>query len=253
MYLEERQEKILAILKEKRKISVGEMSEHFNVSGATIRTDLRLMEESGQLTRTHGGAILRTRASFEMGSDLRQSLNIDAKARIGERAAQLVEDGDIIVLDTGTTTLHIAHHLRERKNLTVITNDFAIARALEEASGVQLVLLGGMVKKGYHCVIPAAGGQMMDHLNVDKAFMAVNGISLKQGACVADIMLAESKHTIIEHASQVIVVCDSSKLGNTSLAQFARCDQVDMLVVDALPEDAEAWQQAGIALVTLAE
>ncbi len=70
MYLEERQEKILAILKEKRKISVGEMSEHFNVSGATIRTDLRLMEESGQLTRTHGGAILRTRASFEMGSDL---------------------------------------------------------------------------------------------------------------------------------------------------------------------------------------
>jgi Transcriptional regulators of sugar metabolism len=139
--------KYLAILKEKRKISVGEMSEHFNVSGATIRTDLRLMEESGQLTRTHGGAILRTRASFEMGSDLRESLHIDAKARIGARAAQLVEDGDIIVLDTGTTTLHIAHHLRDRKNLTVITNDFAIARVLEEASGVQLVLLGGMVKK----------------------------------------------------------------------------------------------------------
>ncbi|CNC89274.1 DeoR family regulatory protein [Yersinia frederiksenii] len=107
MYAEERQEKLLTILKEKRKLSVGEMSERFNVSGATIRTDLRILEEAGMLTRTHGGAILRTRASFEISSDQREEVNLLSKEQIGLLAASLVEDGDIIVLDTGTTTCRL--------------------------------------------------------------------------------------------------------------------------------------------------
>ncbi len=82
----------------------------------------------GLLTRTHGGAVLRTRASFEQASDAREIVNLSAKERIGQRAAALVEDGDIIVLDTGTTTLHIARNIRDRQNVTVVTNDYQIAR-----------------------------------------------------------------------------------------------------------------------------
>ncbi|MGR8890005.1 DeoR/GlpR family DNA-binding transcription regulator, partial [Klebsiella pneumoniae] len=110
MFAEERQEKLLGILREKRKVAVSEMCDVFNVSGATIRADLRQLEEEGLLTRTHGGAVLRTRASFEQASDDREIVNLSAKERIGQRAAALVEDGDIIVLDTGTTTLHIARN-----------------------------------------------------------------------------------------------------------------------------------------------
>lgn len=106
------------------------MCDVFNVSGATIRADLRQLEEEGLLTRTHGGAVLRTRASFEQASDAREIVNLSAKERIGQRAAALVEDGDIIVLDTGTTTLHIARNIRDRQNVTVVTNDYQIARSL---------------------------------------------------------------------------------------------------------------------------
>lgn len=253
MFAEERQEKLLSILREKRKVAVSEMCEVFNVSGATIRADLRQLEETGMLTRTHGGAMLRTRASFEQVSDDREVVNLSAKERIGQRAAQLVEDGDIIVLDTGTTTLHIARHIRDRKNVTVVTNDYQIARELEASPSIQTILLGGIVKKGYHCVVAINGRSLLDTLNVDKAFMGVNSLSLKQGACVADVMLAETKRGMIEHASQVIVVCDHSKLDNTSLAQFTPAARIDTLVIDRLPDNAEAWRNAGIHLIALEE
>lgn len=201
MFAEERQEKLLGILREKRKVAVSEMCDVFNVSGATIRADLRQLEEEGLLTRTHGGAVLRTRASFEQASDDREIVNLSAKERIGQRAAALVEDGDIIVLDTGTTTLHIARNIRDRQNVTVVTNDYQIARELEASPSIQTILLGGIVKKGYHCVVAINGRSILDTLNVDKAFMGTNSLSLKHGACVADIMLAETKRGMVEHAS----------------------------------------------------
>ena len=253
MFAEERQEKLLSILREKRKVAVSEMCEVFNVSGATIRADLRQLEEAGMLTRTHGGAVLRTRASFEQASDMREVVNLTAKERIGQRAAALVEDGDIIVLDTGTTTLHIARHIRDRQNVTVVTNDYQIARELEASPTIQIILLGGIVKKGYHCVVSINGRSILDTLNVDKAFMGANSLSVKHGACVADIMLAETKRGMVEHASQVIVVCDSSKLNNTSLAQFAPAERIDTLVIDRLHDDAQAYQTAGIQIITLDE
>lgn len=95
------------------------------------------------------------------------------------------------------------------------------------------------------------GRSLLDTLNIDKAFMGVNALSLKQGACVADIMLAETKRSMVEHANQVIVVCDHTKLGNTSLAQFATPEQIDTIVLDHLPEDAADYQEGGIALLSV--
>ena len=247
MFAEERQEKLLGILREKRKVAVSEMCDVFNVSGATIRADLRQLEEEGLLTRTHGGAVLRTRASFEQASDAREIVNLSAKERIGQRAAALVEDGDIIVLDTGTTTLHIARNIRDRQNVTVVTNDYQIARELEASPSIQTILLGGIVKKGYHCVVAINGRSILDTLNVDKAFMGTNSLSLKHGACVADIMLAETKR------GMVIIVCDYSKLNNTSLAQFTAADRIDTVVVDRLPDDVQAYRNAGIQVISLDE
>ncbi|MDH8517103.1 DeoR/GlpR transcriptional regulator, partial [Klebsiella pneumoniae] len=95
-----------------------------------------------------------------------------------QRAVALVEDGDIIVLDTGTTTLHIARNIRDRQNVTVVTNDYQIARELEASPSIQTILLGGIVKKGYHCVVAINGRSILDTLNVDKAFMGTNSLSL---------------------------------------------------------------------------
>lgn len=249
MYAEERQEKLLSILKNKRKITVADMCEHFGVSGATIRTDLRQLEEAGMLTRTHGGAILRTRASYEVTSDEREIFNLEAKEQIGYLAAQLVEEGDIIVLDTGTTTLQIARNILHCKNITVVTNDYQIARELEKNDSIQIILLGGIVKKGFHCAVAINGSSLFQSLNVDKAFMGVNALSLKQGACVADVMLAETKRCMVDHAAQVIVVCDHTKLNNTSLAQFMPSERIDTLVLDLYPENVDDYRDIGINII----
>ncbi len=103
--------------------------------------------------------------------------------------------------------------------------------------------------------IPVVAGtsDMAASLNVDKAFMGTNSLSLKHGACVADIMLAETKRGMVEHASQVIIVCDYSKLNNTSLAQFTAADRIDTVVVDRLPDDVQAYRNAGIQVISLDE
>ena len=157
------------------------------------------------------------------------------------------------MLDTGTTTLHIARNIRDRQNVTVVTNDYQIARELESSPSIQTILLGGIVKKGYHCVVAINGRSILDTLNVDKAFMGTNSLSLKQGACVADIMLAETKRGMVEHASQVIIVCDYSKLKNTSLAQFTSADRINTLVIDRLPDEATEYRNAGIQIISLDE
>ncbi|MGN5899940.1 DeoR/GlpR transcriptional regulator, partial [Klebsiella pneumoniae] len=123
------------------------------------------------------------------------------------------------------------------------------ARELEASPSIQTILLGGIVKKGYHCVVAINGRSILDTLNVDKAFMGTNSLSLKHGACVADIMLAETKRGMVEHASQVIIVCDYSKLNNTSLAQFTAADRIDTVVVDRLPDDVQAYRNAGIQVI----
>ncbi len=197
------------------------MSSRFNVSGATIRTDLRILEDAGMLTRTHGGAILRTRASFEVGSDQREEVNLSAKEQIGQLAAGTVEDGDIIVLDTGTTTLQIARHLRQRRNLTVVTNDFMIAKSLEDVRIDPDHPAGRHRQKGYHCAVAISGRSLLDTLNIDKAFMGTNALSLKQERL-------RGRHHAGRNQARDGGTCQSGdrgvrspKLSNTSLAQFA--------------------------------
>lgn len=112
-----------------------------------MRSDLRDLDREGLLVRTHGGALEKSRASFEQVSSQRGTENLAAKQAIAAEAKGMVEDGDTILLDTGTTTLELAHHLKSRRDLAVVTNDLEIARVLEDAVGVQVVFLGGTLRK----------------------------------------------------------------------------------------------------------
>ena len=154
----------------------------FAVTGATIRSDLRDLESAGLLTRTHGGAIPSTKTGFEPDSKQKEVQNLEAKRRIGLAALALIEDGDTIVLDTGTTTLALARNLKDRKNITVITNDLVIATILEEMESVNVLFTGGLLRKGFHCTIGVHGRAIMEGLTVDKAFMAANGFTVAKGA-----------------------------------------------------------------------
>lgn len=239
LFVEERKMKILEFIEEHRKATVVELCQQFKVSSATIRNDLRDLETAGLLIRTHGGAMVKTKTGLEPDMSLRKVQNLDEKRRIAAAALRLVEDGDTIILDTGTTTCELARLLGEKRNLTVVTNDLPIALLLEEFEEVRVVLVGGMVRKKFHCTVASSfsGMNALSGLAVDKAFMAANGFSLEKGASTPDMNHSETKKLMISIAARVILLFDSSKMGRNSFAIFAPLDRIDVVVTDFLKED----------------
>lgn len=256
LFAEERKIQIVEFVERHKKATVAQLCEHFGVSGATVRNDLRDLEQRRQILRTHGGAMIRTKTGLELTSTQKQDQAHEAKERIAEAALELIEDGDTIILDTGTTTLEIARLLHRRTSVTVVTNDLAIAAVLESQPGTIIVLMGGVVRKNFHCTVSAgdATAQIMPGLIVDKAFMGVNGLSFSRGATTPDIPTSQTKRLMVGMAASVIVVCDSSKIGRDSFAQFASMNQIDTVITETCRDEARKHLESfGIDVVCAPE
>ncbi len=232
LFAEERKEKILQLLREGSKLLVPELCNFFDVSPATIRNDLRDLEEHGKLKRTHGGAIPINKANFELSTQLKEIKNIDEKKRIANCAASFVENGDTIALDTGTTTFELAKMLCAKSKLTVVTNDIKIAAYLEENSDANIVLIGGVLRRSFHCTTGATAIAQLAGFNVDKAFIAANGLSPEKGFTTPMIEQAEIKKGLIATAAETIFVVDSHKFGLVSFTKFADLSDADRLIID---------------------
>ena len=250
MYAEERRMKILEVLAADKKVTVHRLTRLLNVTGATIRADLRTLEKAGTLTRTHGGAILTTKTGFEMDMEQREVKHLELKQSIARSALACIEDGDTIVLDTGTTTMELARLLHQRHQLTVVTNDIQIARALEQAESVVTILLGGVIRKGFHCTTNIRVNNPITELAADKAFMGANSFSLLKGATTPDLQQAEAKRDMIGMSAKIFLLCDSSKLGKVSFAQFARPGHIQTLITDRMdPADCRKYEKRGIEVI----
>ncbi len=232
MYAEERHYRIVQLLQKEKKASVSQLSEIFGVSGATIRSDLRTLEQDGYLNRSHGGAIIKNHMKFEMISEKRKTINLEAKIIIGQKAANLVEDGQTIIIDTGSTTFQLARNLKNVKDITIITNDLTIAKLMEDHKTAQVIMLGGLIKKGYHCINFLQNEEFLRSLKVDYAFMGCNSFSEENGACVADIHLAKVKKLMIVATNKSVLLCDNSKINAQAMALFASPSQIDYLVTE---------------------
>ena len=253
MFAEERQLKIFAFLSEHRKATVAELVNYFEVSNTTIRNDLREMEKDRLLLRTHGGAMLRTRTGYELDPYEKQIKNVEEKKKIARAALDLIDDGDTIILDTGTTTMELALLLARKRNLRVITNDLLIALLLEDNANIMdILLIGGVIRKKYHCTLrhANASAEMLTGITVDKAFITTNGFSYEKGATTPDLSQAEIKTLLMSASSTVIVLCDSSKLGNAYFMQFARLDQIDKLITDKMDsKEKERLEEKGLDVI----
>lgn len=250
LFSAERRTRILELVQDRKKLTVNELCAILNVSAATVRGDLRDLDREGLLVRTHGGAIEKSRASFELTSSKRSTVNLAAKQAIAKAAEGFVEDGDTILLDTGTTTVELAKRLVSPRRLTVVTNDLEIARILEEVPSVEIVLFGGSLRRGYHCTVGPEGLRMIGELRVDKAFMATNSLSPDAGAMTPDLQQAQTKKAMIAIARKVILLCDSSKIGRESFARFADLDQIAVLITEHLGDETRAlFEDQGIEVV----
>ena len=250
IFVEERRAEIVRLVAETGKVTVAGLAKRFDVTGATIRTDLRELQDEGLVLRTHGGAIRNTKAGREYPFAQREVQNLEAKQAIAAAAVELVEDGDRLILDTGTTTLELARLLNRKRDLTVVTNDLKIAWVLEEMEAAEVIVLGGPLRRGYHCTLPLPEEGLLDQLWADKAFMAANSFTPERGATTPDIRQAAAKRAMLSSAGKTILLCDSSKFEQVSFAQFAAFDQVDTLVTDRLPDGwAATLEDAGVEVL----
>jgi DeoR family fructose operon transcriptional repressor len=252
LFVEERKQKILEHIAAQRKATVVELCDLFHVSSATIRNDLRDLESTGLLVRTHGGAMIKSKTGQEQDMVARGVQNLSAKRVIAEAALGLIEDGDMIVLDTGSTILQLARLLDRKRDITVVTNDLAIALLLEDLESVKIVFLGGIVRKRFHCTVfnDLSSRDLLAGLTVDKAFMGLNSFSLEKGASTPDIGHAETKKLMMSIAAKVVLLFDSTKLGRNSFAQFASPDDVDTIVTDRISEsDRKSLEDSGIEVI----
>ena len=225
----ERIQEYLSLHKIARTVDLCEM---LDASEATVRRDLEWLEQDGFLERTHGGAVLNQRMISEPEYRQRAQHHPEEKRRIGALAASLIEDGDIVFINSGTTTTQVIHQIRSDSEITVFTNNLNAAIEMGEP-GFHHYLLGGEYQ---HRSKSMAGRFAMENLKqvyANKAILGVDGISLKHGCTVPTNGEAEVVRQMIERTmGQIIVVADHSKWGVVSNYQIATIDEIDILVTD---------------------
>lgn len=233
MLADQRRALILDLLNERAaSISVVEFSALFKVSTMTIRRDLDLLEEQKRIQRVHGGAML-LREDLGKSFYHRQPESSEEKNAIGSLAATQVEDHDTVLLDAGTTTLAMATEMKCLKDVTVITHALPVAQALCACEYVQVISLGGTLKRKEQCTVGPMVVQALSKFMVDKLFLSAAGIDLDHGLTDPDMMETEVKQAMIRSARKVFLVADSSKWGTTHLVQIAEWTSVHVLISDS--------------------
>lgn len=230
-------------------IDVTELAEQLRVSPATVRRDLRLLEEQRLLSRTHGGAVARG-VHYELPLRYRTARYGPEKRRIAENAAERVADGMVVGLTGGTTTTEVARALSDRGRLTIVTNSLSIAAELAVRPNLKLVVTGGVARpESYELIGPLAEATLAG-LNVDLSIVGVDGLSVASGLTTHHEAEAHTNRALIERSARTIVVADSSKIGHTAFARIVGTDVVEELITDRAA-DATELQALGEAGVTI--
>lgn len=232
LYSEERKQRILEFIDEQSRASVQQLAEFFQVSESTIRRDLTEMEDAGLLKRTHGGAISLTNVNFEPSFSEKETSSKLEKQAIAKKAAELIEEGDTILLDAGTTTLELARELKYFSKLTVITNAVNITQELSSHPGIEVIVAGGILRKETLAMVGPMVEQALDMIRVDKLFLATNGFDMEAGLTTPNLIEAATKRKMLKTARRVILLMDNSKVGVISRAKVAEIQEIDEIVID---------------------
>ena len=233
MLANQRRKKILELLREDGAAKVTNLSKIFKVSDVTIRHDLEKLEKDEFVTREHGGAFLKEVESLVRSFALINKSNMDKKAVIGKHAAGLIEEGDTIILDSGSTTTEVAKNLVGRKNLTVITNALNIALILGAEPDLEIIMTGGEFKPPTLSLTGQKAATFFQDVHVDKLFLATAGISLRSGLTYPSLSDIVVKKAMIDVAETVYLVADSTKIGKGALASLGALSLIDFIITDS--------------------
>lgn len=229
----ERQKQILSLLTRQGRLSVAEIVAQFAISEATARRDLESLASQGKAQRVHGGVISVEQAPPESPILERESEQVDEKKSIGLAAAELVGDKETVFLGSGTTVLEVARYLRNRKNLTVITNSLPVLNAMAGAEGITVICLGGMLRNSEMSFIGHITEQALTEVRADKVIMGTRGLSLEHGLTNDYLQETLTDRAILKIGREVIIVADHTKVNRVSTALLAPLDSMQTFVTDA--------------------
>ena len=246
----ERQARIVQLVQQRTSMSVQELGERFAVSPMTIRRDLDALAGRGLVVRIHGGA-MATETPVILREDVRAPANVAAKAAIGTAAARLVEDGQTLFIDAGTTTIEFARRLRNHRRLTVVTNSVRVLALLADSPGIELIGLGGMVYGGAWSFVGPLADAALRRFNADLAFMGITSVSLERGLTEVNLFEANVKSAMIHHARRAVLLADHSKFEGISPVSVVPINEIGTLVTDdeLSPEMVDKYRAAGVDLL----
>lgn len=235
MLTEERHSKILDVLTRQRSVNLSELCSLLDTSESTVRRDLAMLSESGMLVKVRGGAMAlgESYTEFEHNVEEKSNLFVEEKTAIARYAASLIDDGDFIFLDAGTTTEKIINFIPS-KSVTFVTNAFINAKHLAQR-GFKVIIPGGEIKASTEAIVGTETVMTLSRYNFTKCFMGVNGISLKGGFSTPDTNEAAVKSAAITHSKDVFVLADHSKFGKITASKFAELKE-GLTITDKVPD-----------------
>jgi DeoR family transcriptional regulator of aga operon len=250
MLIEERRQFIVGLAQKNGRVLVEELSESLGISRITIRKDLDHLQNRGVLQRTHGGAVLPGNGALSDPSlQEKEGRHSQEKLRIAAAAANLVQEGQCVLLDSGTTTTAIARALKRFSRLTIITNAVNIAGELS-GTDFEVLLTGGSLRKNSFSLVGPLAEDMLHDMHADILFLGVDGFDLEIGLTTPNLMESRVNRAMVKASSIVVAVCDSTKFNRRSLSRIVEVAAIHHVITDNdLPaETAKALQAAGINL-----
>lgn len=252
-----RKAELAAYVAEVGQVTVTRLAKRFDVSPDTIRRDLDALDAEGVLVRTHGGAVsLSSFPKPDTGLEVRARVQASAKDRIGALVAALVPDGASLIVNAGTTTLAVARHLHDHRDLTIATNSLALPAEIAPTAFRDLYVFGGAVRPAAQATVgpvafPVMAGRPEVDIRVDLALVCVGAVSQDTGYSTSNLGEAAMMAEMMNRAAQVVVMADSTKFNRRLFARVAELGRADWFVTDAAPPDdlTEAFQAAGVEVV----
>ncbi len=249
----QRRLQISELVRQHGSVQVTSLAHQFGVSAQTVRKDLRYLAERGVMARAYGGAIdsgMMGGTSAEPNYEAKRTTHLDEKRRIGVRAAALIKPGDTVVIDSGTTSIQLAEAVPDI-DITVVTNDFGVLSALAPKGNINLVMLGGELRRRNMAFYGGLTVEALDELHMDKLFLGVDGFDLERGITTHYEPEALLNRKMVEAAREVIAITDSSKFGKVCLHRIIPVTALNVLITDTgAPEEIiQASEQHGFELL----
>lgn len=238
----ERRNAILEKLQAERRVVVSELSQIYKVSEETIRRDLEKLENDGFVIKSYGGAVINENANVDLPFNIRKKRNVTSKQKIAEVISSRIKDGTSIMLDASSTAVYIAKALKERKNLTLITNSIEILIEMFDTPNVNVLSTGGAMREGSFALVGPQTDKMLKSYHVDVAIVSAKGFDLETGMTDTEELHANNKKTMLHAGREKVLAVDSSKFGKTAFTEIGTLEDISMVVTDAKPD--EVWLQA---------